>query len=103
MRHAHARPSRPDYPLQIIRRAWHWQRVSPGKIIAAQTKSALHRTRLQVLHHKNFSVLFFYKGHGQTAWLLAFCQVSPTEKYEKNFSTFQFPGSRMDLFCFSSY
>ncbi|CUU22755.1 hypothetical protein EM595_0518 [Duffyella gerundensis] len=37
-----------------------------------QTKSALHRTRLQVLDHKNFSFLFFYKGHGQSAWLLAF-------------------------------
>jgi len=61
-----------DYPLQIIRRAWHWLRVSPGKIIAAQTKSALHRTRLRVLHHKNFSVLFFYKPVRQSAWLLAF-------------------------------
>jgi hypothetical protein len=29
------------------------------KINMSQTKSALHRTRLRVLLHKNFSVLFF--------------------------------------------
>jgi len=86
-----------DYPRQIIRRAWHWLRVSTGKIIAAQTKSALHRTRLQVLHHKNFSVLFFYKRHGQTAPVLKFHRSSPTEKSEKDFSPFQFFGSVMDL------
>jgi len=85
-----------DNHKQIIRTARHWLRVSPGKIIVAQTKSALHRTRLQVLHHKNFSVLFFYKGHGQTAPVLGFCRNSPTEKSEKNFSSFQFVGSEMD-------
>ncbi|EOB9999463.1 hypothetical protein ACNJ8R_000035 [Cronobacter sakazakii] len=31
------------------------------KIKRSQTKTALHRTRLQVLDRKNFSVLFFYK------------------------------------------
>ncbi|EOC5807547.1 hypothetical protein ACI49Z_003574 [Cronobacter turicensis] len=31
------------------------------KIKLSQTKTALHRTRLQVLDRKNFSVLFFYK------------------------------------------
>jgi len=86
-----------NYLRQIIRRAWHWLRVSPGKIIAVKTKSALHRTRLQVLDHKNFSVLFFYNGHGQTAPLLVFCLSSPTEKSEKNFSVFQFSGSLLDL------
>jgi hypothetical protein len=83
-----------DYLRQIIRRAWHWLRVSPGKIIAAQTKSALHRTRLQVLDHKNFPVLFFYKSPHRSAPLLAFCQSAPTEKCEKNFSTFQFLRSK---------
>jgi hypothetical protein len=82
---------------QIIRTARHWLRVSTGKIIVPQTKSALHRTRLQVLHHKNFSVLFFYKEYGQSAWQLAFCQSPQTEKSEKNFSAFQFKGSEMDL------
>ncbi|MEN4714958.1 hypothetical protein [Pantoea agglomerans] len=67
-----------------------------GKIIVQQTKSALHRTRLQVLDHKNFSVLLFYKGHGQPALLLAFSQGPPTEKNEKNFTYFQFFGSDMD-------
>ncbi|EPN1930840.1 hypothetical protein ACTV70_002385 [Cronobacter dublinensis] len=33
----------------------------PHKIKRSQTKTALHRTRLQVLDRKNFSVLFFYK------------------------------------------
>jgi len=79
-----------DNHKQIIRTARHWLRVSPGKIIVAQTKSALHRTRLQVLHHKIFSVLFFYKGHGQTAPGLGFYRISPTEKIEKDFSAFQF-------------
>jgi len=31
------------------------------KIKRSQTKTALHRTRLQVLDRKIFSVLFFYK------------------------------------------
>ncbi|MGL3999399.1 hypothetical protein ACR3LR_06175 [Pantoea eucalypti] len=79
-----------DNHKQIIRTARHWLRVSPGKIIVAQTKSALHRTRLQVLHHKIFSVLFFYKGHGQTAPVLALCLSSQTEKNEKNFIFFTF-------------
>jgi len=61
-----------------------------GKIIAAQTKSALHRTRLQVLDHKNFSVLFFYKQYDQSAWLLACYQSLSTEQNEKNFRFFQF-------------
>jgi hypothetical protein len=60
------------------------------KINMSQTKSALHRTRLQVLHHKNFSVLFFYKFPHLSAPWLAFCQSSPIEKNEKNFSDFQF-------------
>lgn len=34
------------------------------KISLSQTKTALHRTRLQVLHHKNFSVFIFL----QRAW-----------------------------------
>lgn len=44
--------------LQIICRAWHWLRVSPGKIIVAQIKTALHRSRLQVLFGKNFQFCF---------------------------------------------
>ncbi|MEN4565558.1 hypothetical protein [Pantoea agglomerans] len=86
-----------DNHKQIIRTARHWLRVSTGKIIVLQTKSALHRTRLQVLHHKNFSVCFFYKRYGQPARLLGFCQSPPTEKSEKNFRVFQFSGSEMDL------
>jgi len=50
-----------------VRRARGWLRHSPGKIIAPQKKSALHRTRLRVLHHKNFSVLFFYKPDRRAA------------------------------------
>jgi len=92
-----------DNLRQIIRRAWHWLRVSPGKIIAEQTKSTLHRTRLQVLDHKNSSVLFFYKRYGQPARLLAFFQSSLTKKSEKNFSAFQFSGSQMNLFFISCY
>ncbi|ELY4704074.1 hypothetical protein SM032_000251 [Cronobacter sakazakii] len=55
----------------------------------SQTKTALHRTRLQVLDRKNFSVLFFYKRYRQTAPALGLCQKSETEKMEKNFSVFQ--------------
>ncbi|ORM69135.1 hypothetical protein [Pantoea rwandensis] len=62
----------------------------PGKIIASLTKTALHRTRLRDLHRKNFSVLFFYKPMRQPALLLLFCESSPTEIIEKNFSDFQF-------------
>jgi len=54
--HDAPRKGAPITHQQIIRTARHWLRVSTGKIIAPQTKSALHRTRLQVLHHKNFSV-----------------------------------------------
>nr|WP_223265978.1 hypothetical protein [Pantoea vagans] len=86
-----------DNHKQIIRTARHWLRVSTGKIIVPQTKSALHRTRLQVLDHENFSVLFFYKGYGQTAPVLGLCRISPTEKSEKDFIVFQFKGSKLDL------
>jgi len=85
-----------DYLRQIIRRAWHWLRVSTGKIIATQTKSALHRTRLQVLDHENFSVLILYKGYGQTVPVLGFFWNLPTEKSEENFSLFMFQGSIRD-------
>ncbi|KAA1047315.1 hypothetical protein F0Q32_20480 [Pseudocitrobacter sp. 73] len=61
------------------------------------TKSALHRTRLRVLDHKNFSVLFFYKRQRQAAPLLAVCRRTGTEKIEKNFTVFQFSGSVKDL------
>jgi len=46
----------------------------PDKINVSPTKTALHRTRLRVLHHKNFSVLFFCKPMRQSASLLAFCR-----------------------------
>ncbi|TGB58200.1 hypothetical protein CRT22_08615 [Escherichia sp. E5028] len=62
-----------------------------------QTKTALHRTRLRFLDLENFSVLFFYKQHRQTAPRLAACQRTGTEKIEKNFSIFQFRGSVKDL------
>jgi len=96
-------PLKHDNHKQIIRTARRWRRVSPGKIIGAQTKSALHRTRLQVLDHKNFSVLIFYKSPHRSAALLAFYQHSPTEKSERNFSTFQFFGSGVDLKENSNY
>ncbi|MFU0445282.1 hypothetical protein ACMZZG_07315 [Pseudocitrobacter faecalis] len=67
------------------------------KINLPPTKSALHRTRLRVLDHKNFSVLFFYKPDRQTAPLLAACRRTATEKIEKNFIFFQFHGSAKDL------
>ncbi|HBR91131.1 MAG TPA: hypothetical protein DEA77_05450 [Acinetobacter nosocomialis] len=57
-----------------------------------KTKIALHRTRLRVLDHKNFSVLFFYKPDRQPAPVLAVCRKTKTEKIEKNFSIFQFKG-----------
>ncbi|HCQ6953653.1 TPA: hypothetical protein OL683_002273 [Citrobacter freundii] len=59
------------------------------KINLSQTKTALHRTRLRFLDHKNFSVLFFYKPDRQNAPVLAVYQKSKTEKIEKNFSVFQ--------------
>ncbi|OAZ33676.1 hypothetical protein A1J85_03775 [Klebsiella aerogenes] len=61
----------------------------PDKINLSVTKTALHRTRLRVLEHKNFSVLFFYKPDLQTAPVLAAYRKSKTEKIEKNFSVFQ--------------
>nr|EKW1036073.1 hypothetical protein [Klebsiella aerogenes] len=61
------------------------------------TKTALHRTRLRFLDHKNFSVLFFYKPDRHTAPALAAYQKSKTERIEKNFSVFQFRGSVEDL------
>ncbi|KKY80671.1 hypothetical protein OA46_19535 [Enterobacter cloacae] len=65
----------------------------PDKINVSQTKTALHRTRLRVLDHKNFSVLFFYKPHSQPAPLLAVCRKTKTEKNERNFTFFQLVGS----------
>ena len=63
----------------------------------SQTKTALHRTRLRVLEHKNFAVLFFYKPSRQTAPPLAAWQRTATEKIEKNFSNFHFQGLLEDL------
>ncbi|MEQ0266054.1 hypothetical protein ABLV66_15210 [Klebsiella sp. CN_Kp073] len=62
------------------------------------TKTALHRTRLRFLDHKNFSVLFFYKPERHTAPVLAAYKKSKTEKIEKNFSVFHFYGSVVDRF-----
>ncbi|WP_213796669.1 hypothetical protein [Klebsiella aerogenes] len=61
----------------------------PDKINLSVTKTALHRTRLRFLDHKNFSVLFFYKPDRQTAPVLEAYRKSKTEKIEKNFSVFQ--------------
>lgn len=74
-----------------------WRLHSTDKIMYSFTKTALHRNRLRVLHHKNFSVLVLYKPPRQPAPLLAFCRSSPTEKSEKKFSLFQFQGSAEDL------
>ncbi|MEH3536015.1 hypothetical protein, partial [Enterobacter roggenkampii] len=60
----------------------------------SQTKTALPRTRLRFLDHKNFSVLFFYKTDRQTAPVLAALRKTKNEKIEKNFSFFQFFGSK---------
>ncbi|EIW8626936.1 TPA: hypothetical protein MI424_04530 [Klebsiella pneumoniae] len=62
-----------------------------------RTKSALHRTRLHFLDHKNFSVGIFYKGYRQPAPRVGRCSWSRTEKSEKNFSFFQREGSAKDL------
>ncbi|EPH3311148.1 hypothetical protein VC585_01260 [Citrobacter freundii] len=67
------------------------------KINISQTKTALHRTRLRFLGHKNFSVLFFYKPDRQTAPVLAALRKTETEKIETNFRVFQFSGSKQDL------
>ncbi|WP_213191483.1 hypothetical protein [Klebsiella aerogenes] len=61
----------------------------PDKINISVTKTALHRTRLRVLDHKNFSVLFFFKRYRQPAPALAVLWRLETEKIEKNFSVFQ--------------
>ncbi|EPG9693450.1 hypothetical protein L9F39_000808 [Klebsiella aerogenes] len=62
------------------------------------TKTALHRTRLRVLDHKNFSVGFFFKTYRQPAPVLAALRRTETEKIEKNFSVFHFYGSVVDRF-----
>ncbi|MGR58060.1 hypothetical protein D9G08_03395 [Escherichia coli] len=58
------------------------------KINLSQTKTALHRTRLRFLDHKNFSVLFFYKPERQTAPSLADLRRTETEMIERNFIFF---------------
>ncbi|PTM35417.1 hypothetical protein DA103_13925 [Enterobacter cloacae] len=60
----------------------------------SQTKIALHRTRLRFLDHKNFSVLFFYKPPRRAVPALATLRKPQTEKIERNFSVFQFYGSK---------
>ncbi|MFW7217291.1 hypothetical protein [Enterobacter sp. BNK-22] len=69
----------------------------PDKRITSQTKTALHRTRLRFLDHKNFSVLFFFKPDRQTAPVLAALRKTETEKIEKNFSVFHFCGSLINF------
>ncbi|EBW5074967.1 hypothetical protein DPR94_19810 [Salmonella enterica subsp. enterica serovar Kentucky] len=70
------------------------------KINLSQTKTALHRTRLRFLDHKNFSVGFFFKSYCQPAPVLAVLRRLETEKIERNFSNFQFEGSMKDLMVF---
>jgi len=41
------------------------------KINVSQTKTALHRTRLRFLDHKNFSVFIFYESDSQPVPVLA--------------------------------
>jgi len=72
-----------------VRTAGRW-RVTAWQKNLSQTKIALHRTRLRFLDHKNFSVLFFFKPHRQTAPVLAALRKTITEKIEKNFSVIQF-------------
>ncbi|MDU4241048.1 MAG: hypothetical protein E7I21_10655 [Limosilactobacillus fermentum] len=71
------------------------------KINLSRTKTALHRTRLRFLERLNFSVFFFYKPNRQTAPVLAALRKTRTEKYERNFSVFQFllisGGSKGDI------
>ncbi|MGR7610144.1 hypothetical protein ACU6Z4_03880 [Klebsiella aerogenes] len=69
----------------------------PDIINLSVTKTALHRTRLRFLDHKNFSVLFFCKPDRQTAPALAALRKTRTEKIEKNFSVFHIYGSGKDL------
>ncbi|MCS3408860.1 hypothetical protein [Serratia sp. AKBS12] len=66
--------------------AWH----NRHEINVSATETALHRTRLRNLDHKNFSVLFFYKSPRQAAPLLGFCEQGETENVETDFSFFQF-------------
>ncbi|THD31808.1 hypothetical protein [Pantoea sp. R102] len=68
----------------------------PDKINVSPTKTALHRTRLRVLHQENFSVLFFFKPPCRAALLLASCRILRTEIVEKIFSNFQFSRSNED-------
>ncbi|HCM9272653.1 TPA: hypothetical protein N5L20_001429 [Enterobacter kobei] len=68
-------------------------RYSMAKKIFRRPKSHYTGTRLRFLDHKNFSVLFFFKPHRQTAPVLAALRKTRTEKIEKNFSVFQFSGS----------
>ncbi|WP_431651384.1 hypothetical protein, partial [Enterobacter roggenkampii] len=75
----------------------------PDKIITSQTKTALHRTRLRFLDHKNFSVLFFYKPDRQPAPVLAVCRKTKTEKLVKNFSIFQLLKKIVDPRCMLIY
>ncbi|ECI3778570.1 hypothetical protein B2E57_13885 [Salmonella enterica] len=70
------------------------------KINLSQTKTALHRTRLRFLDHKNFSVGFFFKSYRQPAPVLAVLRRLETENIERNFSNFQFEGSMKDLRVF---
>ncbi|EFH9050049.1 hypothetical protein AUM89_04925 [Cronobacter sakazakii] len=54
-------------------------------------RKALHRTRLQVLDHKIFSVLSFYRRYRQPAPLPRRRARKQTEKVERNFIVFHFP------------
>ncbi|MHA1000173.1 hypothetical protein ACR9IA_06405 [Leclercia pneumoniae] len=63
----------------------------------SQTKTELHRTRLRVLDHKNFSDLLFYKPDRQSAPVLEVCRKTKIEKIEKNVSVFHFHGSAEHL------
>ena len=67
-------------------------RHSMAKKIFRRPKSHYTGTRLRFLDHKNFSVLFFFKPHRQTAPELAALRKTRTEKIEKNFSVFHFSG-----------
>jgi len=48
------------------------------------------------LDHKIFSILVFYKTQRLPAPLAGCCGKSRTEKFEKDFSIFQFYGSQLD-------
>jgi len=68
----------------------------PDKINGAETKTALHRTRLPFLDLKVFSVSDFYKPDRQPAPPLGLCGKTQTVKIEEDFSGFQFYGSLVD-------